>query len=47
MKTGMQKLSANQKHQSEFISSEERMPKNEGQSEQKGAPRVLTEVNYY
>ena len=44
---GMQNLSANQKHQFEFVNSEGGMPKNEGESEQQGALRVLTEVNYY
>ena len=44
---GMQKLSANQKHQFEFVNSEGGMQKLRGQGEQQGAPRVLTEVNYY
>ena len=30
-----------------FVNSERGMPKYEGQSEQQGAPRILTEVNYY
>ena len=43
---GMQTLSANQKHQFEFVNSEGGMPKMREQSKQQGAPRVLTEVNY-
>ena len=44
---GIQKISANQKHQFEFVKSEGGMPKLRGQSEQQGAPQILTEVNYY
>ena len=44
---GHAKLSANQKHHFEFVNSEAGMPKNEGAKRAQGAPRVLTEVNYY